>query len=220
MSLLPEKITAEVRNEFVKLQRRVKIIFFTQEVECGFCRDTRQLVEEVANLSPLIDLEIYDFKTDFEKAAALGVDKIPGMAVVGEQDSGIRFYGIPSGYEFTSFITAILAVGSDGLTLKPNTISGLKTVAHPVHIQVMVTPTCPYCPRAVTTAQLFALSNPNIRADMVEVSEFPQLVQKYGVQGVPLTIVNETEKLVGAVPEQQLLAAVLKTAPQKRDSVS
>ncbi|MBM4436106.1 MAG: thioredoxin family protein [Actinobacteria bacterium] len=57
-----------------------------------------------------------------------------------------------------------------------------------------------------------ALANPQIRADIVEVSEFPELIQRYGVRGVPKTIINEEQSVVGAVPEGVLLAHVLAAA--------
>jgi predicted DsbA family dithiol-disulfide isomerase len=62
----------------------------------------------------------------------------------------------------------------------------------------------------VRAAHRFAMANPLIRGDMVEVSEYPYLVVKYGVQGVPQTIINESTSLVGAQPEMNVVQAVLK----------
>ena len=74
----------------------------------------------------------------------------------------------------------------------------------------MVTLTCPYCPNMVHVAQQFAFVNSNIRADMVEASEFPQLAQKYKVTGVPKTIVNETYSFEGALPAPAAYLEVIK----------
>jgi protein-disulfide isomerase len=82
-------------------------------------------------------------------------------------------------------------------------------VTEPVHIQVFVTPTCPYCPQAVFMAHQFAMENPLIRADMVEAIEFPQLANKYRVQGVPRVVFNETVHQEGAAPEPLMLAKLL-----------
>jgi glutaredoxin len=76
----------------------------------------------------------------------------------------------------------------------------------PVHFQVFVTPTCPYCPRAVRLAHQLALESDVIRGDMVEAIEFPHLSVKYQVQGVPRTVINETVHIEGAVPEPMLMA--------------
>ena len=63
-------------------------------------------------------------------------------------------------------------------------------------------------------AQQMAIENENITGEMVEATEFPHLVQKYGVQGVPKTVVNETVSFEGAVPEAHFLSQVLKAATQ------
>jgi len=76
-------------------------------------------------------------------------------------------------------------------------------------MQAFVSPTCPYCPKAVRAAHRFAMANDNITGDMVEVSEFPHLAVKYDVQGVPKTVINEKVDLVGGQPLQQFLEAVL-----------
>jgi len=79
-----------------------------------------------------------------------------------------------------------------------------------VHIQVFVTPSCPYCPSAARMAQKMAIENEHIIADTVEATEFPQMSQKYRVQGVPKIVVNETTQFVGALPEPRYLGEVMK----------
>lgn len=61
-------------------------------------------------------------------------------------------------------------------------------------------------------AHAFALECDLIRADMVEATEFPHLVQRYGVRGVPRTVVNEAVFIDGALPEDVYLARVLEAA--------
>jgi predicted DsbA family dithiol-disulfide isomerase len=56
----------------------------------------------------------------------------------------------------------------------------------------------------VSLAHQFAMENGNIEADMIEVTEFPQLAVKYNVSGVPKTVINETVELVGLQPEEAL----------------
>lgn len=55
-----------------------------------------------------------------------------------------------------------------------------------------------------------AIENPNVRADMVEVSEFPDLAQRYQVYGVPLTVANEKIRFEGGAPEAMFVPALLK----------
>jgi predicted DsbA family dithiol-disulfide isomerase len=59
-------------------------------------------------------------------------------------------------------------------------------------------------------AHKLAIHHPLITADCVEVSEFPDMIQKYNISGVPKTVVNETIEFVGAQPAEVLLDAIKK----------
>lgn len=209
MPLLKPEDAAKLRGIFAEhLTNKVRLVVFTQELECEFCRISRELVEETASLSDNLSVEIFDFVKDAEAVKQYGITKIPALAIVGERDYGIRFYGMAAGYEYTSLIEDIIDVGRGDPRLPADIKAALAKVNKPVHIQVLVSPTCPYCPRAVRVAHRFAMANENITADMVELAEFPHLAQKYDVQGVPKTIINESLDLVGAQPEAEVLAKV------------
>ncbi len=210
MALLSEQDQEHLRNEFAGLQKPVKLILFSQEFECQYCRETRQIAEEVADLAENISLEVYDFVGDKAIAEQYKIDKIPATVVMtgGEEaaDYGIRYYGIPSGYEFSSLIHDILMVGGGEADLAEETRQWLADLKEPVHFQVFVTPTCPYCPQAVLMAHKMAMASDLVTADMVEANEFPHLSMKYNVMGVPRTVINEDTHVEGAVPEHMLLA--------------
>jgi glutaredoxin-like protein len=220
MSLIAEKDAKFLRQEFEEnLVAPVKLVMFTQEMECQFCTETRQIVEEIAALSDKIEAEIRDFVADKATAELYRIDKIPAIAVVQlsdgkEQDYGIRFYGIPSGYEFTSVIEDIIDVSKGESGLQPKSKEAVAAITEPVHFQVFVTPTCPYCPQAVRLAHKFAMESDLITADMVEAIEFPHLSNKYAVHGVPRTVINESFHQEGAVPEPLMLAKLLEATGQ------
>jgi glutaredoxin-like protein len=119
----------------------VKLLYFTQQIACQFCRETEQILREVTGLSEKISLEVYDFVTDKAVAEQYGVDKIPATVLMGAVDYGIRFYGIPSGYEFTSLIEDIVDVSRGTTALSDKTLQILQAIRDPVHIQVFITPT-------------------------------------------------------------------------------
>lgn len=192
-----------------KLVNDVKLVVFTQEVPCVFCKETVEVCQDIANVTPRIKVEVYDYVKDQMKAKELRIDKIPAIAVIGTKDYGVRFYGIPSGYEFTSLIGSILDVSKGDSGLSPKNKELLKTLDRPVHIQVFVTPTCPFCPTAVRLAHRMAIESDFVWADMVESNEFVPLAQKYGVMGVPKTIINDHQEIGGVVPEDLLVLHVL-----------
>jgi glutaredoxin-like protein len=220
MPLISEKDAEFLRKEFeTNLVEPVKLVMFTQEFECQFCTETRQIVEEVAALSDKVEAEIRDFVADKEVAELYRIDKIPAIAVVqagdgGEKDYGVRFFGIPSGYEFTSVIEDIIDVSKGDSGLQPKSKEAVAGITKPVHFQVFVTPTCPYCPQAVRLAHKFAIESELITADMVEAIEFPHLSNKYAVHGVPRTVINEDFHQEGAVPEPMMLAKLLEATGQ------
>jgi glutaredoxin-like protein len=210
--MLQEKEKKLIAEVFKGLKDPVKLINFTQEQECQFCKETRQLLEELSALSGLVSLEVYDFQSDKQKAQAYGVDKIPATVVEGKKDYGVRYYGAPAGYEFAALLADLVNVSVGQTDLKPQTKEALSKIEKPVHLQVFVSPTCPYCPGAVILAHKFAIECDFITADMVETSEFPHLVQKYQVMGVPKIVVNEEFSVLGAVPEEKVLEEITKAA--------
>jgi len=208
---IDDNLKTELQKHFSVLTKKVEIVFFTQELECQFCRETRSLLTELSEVSDKIELVIKNFVVDKSEADRLGVDKIPATVLIDEngKDFGIRFYGIPSGYEFTSLLEAIILLGTGETNLSPEVVNKVKAIDKPVHLQVFVTPTCPYCPRAVVTAHKFAYLNENIKADMVEATGFPHLSNKYNVRGVPRTVINENDYVEGAAPEDMVYEKII-----------
>ncbi len=209
MSILQEKDRVEIQNRLKEMVHPVKIVNFTRKDHCEYCQQTRELLEEISRLSDKIELEVFDFEENKEIAQRYKIHNAPATAIEGETDYGIRFYGIPSGYEFVSLLEDILMVSRRDSGLAPETREKLAALSTPLHLQVFVTPTCPYCPAAVRLAHQFALENKNVVADMVEAFEFQELAQRYGVMGVPRTIANEKSAVEGALPEAAFLNNVL-----------
>lgn len=141
MVLFSERDRRATQDRLKDLENPVKLITFTQELECPTCRETGQLLRELSELSEKLSLEIYDFQLDTAQVARYQVDKIPATVVAGAKDYGIRFYGLPAGYEFAALLEDILAVSRGKSALSPATIERLRVLDRPLHLQVFVTPT-------------------------------------------------------------------------------
>jgi glutaredoxin-like protein len=210
MSLLPDDKKELLKNDFKeKLLDPVKIVMFTQEIECRYCSDTRKLAQELSTLSDKITTEVYDFMADGSKVKEYGIDKIPALAIIGKKDYGVRIYGIPYGYELQTLIEAVINVSKGKTDLSDKTKQILSDVKLPVHIQVFVTLTCPHCPAAAAVAHKLAIESDMVKADVIESSEFPALAMKYNVIGVPKIIINETVEFTGAFNEDLFAEHVL-----------
>jgi glutaredoxin-like protein len=219
MAYINDKDAKIIRDRLAKLPGPVTLELFTQEFECEYCRQTRELAEEVAGLSDgKVAVKVYDLVRDKAEADRMGIDKIPAIAVLGAkgEDYGIRFFGVPAGYEFSSLLESLEMVAKGDSGLSPATREKLKALTSPLSMQVFVTPTCPYCPRAVLTAFRFAMESDKVRASMVEASEFPHLANKYQVSGVPHTVMGDSpQAMIGAYPEAAAADMLLAIAQGK-----
>jgi glutaredoxin-like protein len=212
--LLNDDIQIQVKKALENLREPVDILFFGTREECDYCEDTLQLVGEVAELSGKLGLKVYDIEDNPDIAREYNVNKTPGLVLTARDtnkvmDYGVRFAGIPSGHEFSSLIEGLILVSGRDSGLSGEIRKQLRGLKNPVLLQVFVTPTCPYCPRAVVTAHQMALESEMVQAEMVEAMDFPELSERFGVNGVPQTTINSgAGTVVGAVPEQQLLLEI------------
>ncbi|MEM0121177.1 MAG: thioredoxin family protein, partial [Thermoprotei archaeon] len=165
MPILRENDKRFIRELFEKdLENDVRILVFTSRDNCEYCEPTTEILRELASLSPKIKLEEHDYNAEKQLAESMGVDKVPATVILASNGAKLYYFGIPSGYEFRSLLDDIIDVSKSITRLPEEVRAQIKGISDPVHIKVFVTPTCPYCPRAVRTAHQFALENPHIRA--------------------------------------------------------
>ena len=142
MPLMTDDVASQLKEEFARLVEPVRLAVFSQALADPESEQVRRLVEELAAIDPRLTVESYNFVLDKEKVEALGIARIPAIAIMGaEKDYGIRMYGLPSGYEFGTLVEAILDVSCGDSGLSEETRAGLKGLARPVHLQVFSTPT-------------------------------------------------------------------------------
>lgn len=141
MPIIQDNDKSAVQKILANLEQPVTIMNFTQTFESGSCAGTRQLLEELVALSDKLKLEVYDFVADQAKADELRIERVPAVALVGDRDYGIRFYGPPAGYELSSLLQDLVMISTRDSGLSAETRETLKSVTKPVHLEVLVTPT-------------------------------------------------------------------------------
>ena len=142
MSMLLDEVKQEVKKKFDKeLRNPVKLIYFTEKLECQFCKETHQLLDEIVTLSDKISLNVFNFAIDKEEVDKYKIDKIPAIVIMNEKDYGIRLFGLPAGYEFSSLIEGITLVSTGKTGLNEKSIKRIAALTNPVHVQVFVTNT-------------------------------------------------------------------------------
>jgi alkyl hydroperoxide reductase subunit AhpF len=150
MGFLSADNQAEVKRLFEGLTGDVRLIYFTQREsplfipghECETCKDTRTLLEEVAALSDKIKLEVHDFVAESRLAREYAIDRIPAFVITADSVKGrIRYFGLPSGYEFSVLLGSLLDASQGKSELSAASVETLGSVEKNLHIQVFVTPT-------------------------------------------------------------------------------
>ncbi|MFX0094147.1 MAG: thioredoxin family protein [Candidatus Hodarchaeota archaeon] len=205
------QILKQTKEMFEQLKDEVELHVFLTGEQCLYCNETRSLVELIEQQSPLIKVKYCDCEPGSTEGDKFKIDKHPAIVIRSKHVKGlVRFFGIPAGYEFGSLIETIIEASTGNIDLSEHTRKTLLqlTENNPVHLQVFITPTCPWCPGMVRLAHQFAMISPHVTGDMVEAIEFRELSMKYKVMGVPRTIINETGSLEGAVPEPALLKKI------------
>ncbi|MDI6716160.1 MAG: hypothetical protein QME63_04360 [Actinomycetota bacterium] len=142
-------------NELLQsnLEQPVTVVYFTQEepslelptevevMPCEFCKETGEMLKELSGISDKINLEVYDFIRDKDKVEQYKIEGVPALALIGDRDYGIRYYGIPSGYEFTALLDGLINVSKRRSKLSDRTKHILGSITEPIHLRVFVTPT-------------------------------------------------------------------------------
>jgi glutaredoxin-like protein len=220
---LDDQLVVQLTEAFQPLDRDVEMLVYTAsrlvvpgQEPAGEEQSTLTLLREVAAASPRLSVVEQTLGAD-AAARSRGIERTPTI-VLREQGSdrdNVRFVGIPAGYEFQTLVEALRMIGTGDTGLGEESQAQIAAVTEPIRLQAFVTPTCPYCPRAVLAAYRLALVNPNVIAEGVEASEFPALAQRYRISGVPDTIIDGPggqERVLGGQPDRVFVEAVLKVA--------
>lgn len=204
----------EILNE---MRDPVEIFTFVGE-GCRYCNNTVKLIEIISNSAPVRDGKPLIRHTvarkgqDDDLFQRFNVSRIPTVAMI---EGFIRYTGMPAGEEVNGLIETILRISAGETGLEDDTVEQLSALKGRVHIEVVVTPTCPYCPYAALMANMFAYAsyvngNKAIIADTVEAYENPDIADKYNVFSVPAIAINGKVEFIGLPTEQALLDAVVR----------
>lgn len=197
-----------------QLVEPVAFVYFTEENQCRHCRQEKDILAELSAMHTRLRLEMHDFKREPEEAEGYGIDKAPCTVLVGKEDYGVRYYGMPAGYEFRTFMRAVLMVsrGESGLATEQK--QRIRAVESPLRIEVFTTASCPFSEIAMQTAQQLAVENDRITGEVVDVADFPELVRRHKIMTAPTTIVNGEFRFHGAASVDEFVDQVLKGAEQ------
>lgn len=218
MKFISQQDRSDLKRRFRKeLKADVTIKFFTTTTslltlpgrDCPTCPQTQEILEDLTSLSNKLHLEIHDYFSGIQETIDYGVDRIPAIVVGSNAGSRLKYYGTPSGYEFSTIIEDLISISRKVSPLTLNARRSLRKLNREVHIQVFVTPSVQHCSIVARLAHAMALESKYIRADIIEIQEFPGMARLYNVSSVPKTVINEVIQIMGMVSEDQLLEKIM-----------
>lgn len=211
MGLLTDSDATQVREILGTMSKDVHITLYTGKSDSSSCTQSESILRELSQFSDRLKLEVLDLVKDDDCKDKDCIEFTPAIVISDGTKGRIRFYGTPSGYEFTSLLTTIVDMGSEEVPLEDATREYLsRRLDKDVHIRVFVTPTCPHCPRAAVLSNRLAMGSDRIRSEVIEANEFSDISARFGVQGVPRTVINDYLFIEGSAPESHLVGALEK----------
>lgn len=183
--MLDESTKSQVKEYLVRLTKDVTIVLFDGKHENR--KDVLEFLESLKDLSDKLKIE-------YSNQVSTGVD----FEILSEGNStGIQFFGIPMGHEFTSFILAILQSGGSPIKLDQSMLTAISRIDADLQFETFVSLDCHNCPEVVQTLNSFALVNPKIQSRMVDGALYQDLVKERNIQGVPAVYLNGERFLSG-----------------------
>lgn len=223
--MIPLQEQRELRELFTgSLKDRVKIDYFTQRPsavlvpgreECRFCPDVQALLEELAHLSDLIGLTVHELGADRALEQRFGVQRVPATVIRGVLNRPVVYFGVPLGLMFAPLVETIVLMSQNRVELPAAAAKRLKRLRDPVSVRVFVSPDSEYCPPMVTAAFAFGIESKMVKAEAIEVAEFPRLAERYGVKQVPFTVINDRAAFPGAVEIDAFAEQIAKAATSR-----
>ena len=195
-SLIDETLKQELSGIFAKLKDNVTLkAVLDPDTEKG--AELAGFLAVIETLSPKLFLEIYSMEEE-ETASELDTTYLPvtGLYKDGAY-SGIAFHGVPGGREINSFVIAIYNLAGPGQAVGRWTVKKIQKLDQKVNIKICVSLACHHCPKVVAACQYMAALNEKLEAEMIDAALYPELVEKYKIERVPVVIVNDEQVYVG-----------------------
>lgn len=193
--VLPQEVRAQVKDLFFRLEHPLVLKVYPDEQVLS--KELKAYVTALTKLSDKLSMEID--KNSEEKFT-------PCVRMFRDgKDTGLAFFGVPGGHEFTSFLLGIYNVAGPGQPIDAATKERIEAIDKRVDIKVLVTLSCSMCPDLVIAAMHLAAKNDNVTAEIFDIHHYPDLQKQYQVMSVPCMVLNDRHVFFGKRSMQQLL---------------
>ncbi len=200
--MLTQEILTALKGYTQNMQQTVTVVLQTGEHS-----KRSELVEFLTAICSVSDnLELVEKDLDLASPITFAL-------LADNQDTGIRFSGIPGGHEFNSLVLAILHASGTAMKLDDSLKNLVANVTEKLHFEVFISLSCHNCPDVVQALNQFALLNDNISSEMIDGGLFQEVVKARDIQGVPSVYLNGELFANGKVTSAELIDKLLARYP-------
>ncbi len=200
-----ELFTEEMRRQldavFARMEKTLLLKLYLDNRPVS--EELDQFITALTALSDKLAMDVVDRQADAAFAPCVEVCRADGTP------TGLAFYGVPSGHEFTSFVLGLYNAAGPGQTLDEATREQIAAITNKTDMKILVTLSCTMCPELVVAAQRIAAVSPNVTANVYDIRHFENLKNQYKVMSVPCMVINDDKVLFGKKNMTQLLTELL-----------
>ncbi|GEA13087.1 alkyl hydroperoxide reductase subunit F [Alteromonas sp. KUL49] len=207
--MLTKEILQALKGYTESMQKNVT--FVVQTGEHSKRAELVKFLSDIASVSDKLNVEERDTQGELRSSVSF-------LLEADNEDTGIRFSGIPGGHEFNSLILAMLHASGTALKLDDSVKAIVSGVREPLHFEVFISLSCHNCPEVVQALNQFALINPHIKAEMIDGGLYPNLISERDIQGVPSVYLNGELFANGKVEAGTLIEKLLERDPSLKDA--
>ena len=149
-----------------------------------FSQELSGFVDEMSNITN---------KINCTKTQSQGDELAPYIEIkrAENDERKIRFYAIPGGHEFNSFILSLYNIAGPGKEITEEDLTRIKNINNKINVKVLISLSCTMCPEVVVGTGKIASLNKNITSNIIDIAHFPEIKSKYNVMSVPCLLIND-----------------------------
>lgn len=198
-----------VEQKFTALKDDVRLFLFIQETHCHHCREIRRMLEKIASITHKIKLDVYNYAINKEIVGQYNIKRSPAIAVLGAEDFGVRYYSVPQDAELSNFLDDIVIISQGKESLERDFKKTLEQIKEPVQLELFISSLCPYSWPAEKNLLRLAMLSDKINLDIIDAMEFKEVAEGYNIHGIPITVINGTELIFGALPQEKFIKTII-----------
>ncbi len=213
--MLSERTLEIIKTSANKLAKPVRLVLFTTDAGCAACPDMLALARAIKDHSNNIGMESYDLVMDRDKSREYGITLVPSIVLQGGNGEAVTFSGRMEGGLLKTLMDTVQSLSNPKQWFPEDVRRVLKQLAQDVAIRVFVDRDCPKCRSVAETAIALALESRYVDANIIAAEDFPELVRKYTIKELPVTIFGENLRTEGPVSESEILEMIFQAEGTK-----